>query len=102
MAATTLTTDGLLEVDTSDMEICDTDELNKAEEKVLRERDTDFSENEDEIPCAQAPTSKETRKTMPHKGKERNNKTSDNQARGTKRSRDDNRKKPVKTRNMSP
>ena len=47
MAATTLTTDGLLEVDISDMEICDTDELNEAEEKVLRERDTDFSENED-------------------------------------------------------
>ena len=94
MAATTLTTDGLLEVDISDMEICDTDELNEAEEKVLRERDTDFSGNEDEIPCAQAPTSKETRKTMPHKGKERNiHKTSDNQARGTKRPRDDNRKK---------
>ena len=94
MAATTLTTDGLLEVDISDMEICDTDELNEAEVKVLRERDTDFSENEDEIPCAQAPTSKETRKTMPHKGKERNiNKISDNQAKGTKRPRDDNRKK---------
>ncbi|XP_068708250.1 uncharacterized protein [Montipora foliosa] len=42
MAATTLTTDGLLEVDISEMEICDTDELNEAEEKVLRERDTDF------------------------------------------------------------
>ena len=92
MAATTLTTDGLLEVDISEMEICDTDELNEAEEKVLRERDTDFSE--DEIPCDQAPTSKDTRKTMPHKGKERNiNKTRDNQARGTKRPRDDNRNK---------
>ena len=60
MAATTLTTDGLLEGDISDIEICDTDELNEAEEKVLRERDTDFFENEDEIPCAQAPTTKET------------------------------------------
>ena len=102
MAATTLTEHGLLEVDISDMETCDTDVLNKAEEEVLkeRERDTDLSENEDEIPNAQAPTTKKTRKTMPHKGKESNiHKPSDNRARGTKRPRDDNRKR---LRNIEP
>ena len=90
MAATSLTADGLLAADTSDMETCDTDEPSKAEEEFLieRERETDlFSDSEQEIITnAQAPTTEKTTKTMPQKGREGNShKPNDIQARGTKR-----------------
>lgn len=97
MAATSLTADGLLAADTSDMETCDTDEPSKAEEEFLieRERETDlFSDSEQEITNAQAPTTEKTTKTMPQKGREGNShKPNDIQARGTKRPRDDKRER---------
>ena len=58
MAATSLTADGLLTADTSDMETCDTDEPSKAEEEyfIERERETDlFSNSEQEITNALPP-----------------------------------------------
>ena len=97
MAATSLTADGLLAADTSDMETCDTDEPSKAEEEFLieRERETDlFSDSEQEITNAQPPTTEKTTKTMPQKGREGNShKPNDIQAIGTKRPRDDKRER---------
>ena len=88
MAATSLTANGLLAADISDMETCDTDELGKAEEEFLieRERETDvFSDSEQDITNAQAPATDKTAKTMLQKDRESNShKRSDNQARGTK------------------
>ena len=79
----------------------DTDEPRKAEEEFLieRERETDlFSDSEREITNAQAPTTEKTTKTMPQKGREGNShkpnhKPNDNQARETKRPRDDKRER---------
>ena len=80
----------------------DTDEPRKAEEEFLieRERETDlFSDSEQEITNAQAPTTEKTTKTMPQKGRERNShkpnhKSNHNQARGTNlRPRDDKRER---------
>ena len=75
MAATSLTADGLLAADTSDMETCNTDEPSKAEEEFLIEieQETDlFSDSEQEITNAQTPTTKKTTKTMPQKGRRYN------------------------------
>ncbi|KAK2562533.1 hypothetical protein P5673_014209 [Acropora cervicornis] len=83
--------------DTSDMENCDTDEPSKAKEEFLieRERETDlFSDSEQEITNAQAPTTEKTTKTMPQKGREGNShKPNHIQARGTKRPQDDKRER---------
>ena len=88
MAGTSLTADGLLATNTSDM-TCDTDDPSKAEELLMeREWETDLlSDSEQQITSAQAPT---TEKTMPKKGRESN---SHNQARGTKQLRDDKRER---------
>ena len=68
-----------------------------------------FSENEDEIPCAQAPTTKETRKIMPDRAKKATStkqvatkQEELNDLKMTTENPNPNRKKPVKTRNMSP
>ena len=96
MAGTSLTADGLLATDTSDMTY-DTDDPSKAEEELLMEREweTDlFPDSEQQITNAQAPTTEKTTKTMPQKGSESNShKPNDNQARGTKQLLDDKRER---------
>ena len=96
MAGTSLTADGLLATDTSDM-TCDTEDPSKAEEELLMEREWKrdlFSDSEQQITNAQAPTTEKTTKTMPQKGSESNShKPNDNQARGTKQLRDDKRER---------
>ena len=103
MAGTSLTADGLLATDTSDM-TCDTEDPSKAEEELLMEREweTDlFSDSEQQITNAQAPTTK----TMPQKGRESNShKPNDNQARATKQLRDDKRERQgnIEPKNVEP